>query len=163
LIELGHRRISLVCRRQRRLPHPGAPERAFLDELVAHGIPTGTFNLPGWEESEKGFVTLLDSLFGATPPTALILDETFLYNAAFHYLAKRGLRVPQDVSLICTDDNPDFAWCEPSVAHIRWDYRPVVRRVVRWAANVSHGKDDQRQTLTKAEFVAGGTIGPVAK
>jgi hypothetical protein len=25
---------------------------------------------------------------------------------------------------------------------------------------VSHGKDDRRQTLTKAEFVAGGTIGP---
>jgi hypothetical protein len=35
------------------------------------------------------------------------------------------------------------------------------RRVVRWAANVSHGKDDRQQTLTKAEFVAGGTIGPV--
>jgi DNA-binding LacI/PurR family transcriptional regulator len=128
--------------------------------LAAHGIPTGAFNLPDWEESKTGFVTLLDSLFGATPPTALILDESFLFNAAFHYLAKRGLRVPQDVSLVCTDDDSDFAWCEPSVAHIRWDYRPVVRRVVRWAANVSHGKDDRRQTLTKAEFVAGGTIGP---
>lgn len=160
LIGLGHRRISLVCRRQRRLPQPGHPERAFLDELAAHGIPTGPFNLPDWEESKTGFVTLLDSLFGATPPTALILDESFLFNAAFHYLAKRGLRVPQDVSLVCTDDDSDFAWCEPSVAHIRWDYRPVVRRVVRWAANVSHGKDDRRQTLTKAEFVAGGTIGP---
>ncbi len=161
LIELGHRRISLMCRRHRRLPQPGLPEQAFLNELAAHGIPTGTFNLPDWEESKKGFVTLLDSLFGATPPTALIIEETFLFNAAFHYLAKRGLRVPQDVSLVCTDDNPDFAWCEPSVTHIRWDYRPVVRRVVRWAANVSHGKDDRQQTLTHAEFVAGSTIGPV--
>ena len=160
LIELGHRRISLVCRRQRRLPQPGPPERAFLNVLAAHGIPTGDFNLPDWEESKKGFVKLLDSLFGATPPTALILEETFLFNAAFHYLAKRGLRVPQDVSLVCTDEDPDFTWCEPSVAHIRWDHRPVVRRVVRWAANVSHGKDDRRQTLTKAEFVVGGTIGP---
>ncbi len=160
LIELGHRRISLVCRRQRRLPQPGPPERAFLDELVAHGILTGDFNLPDWEESKKGFVTLLDSLFGTTPPTALILEETFLYNAAHHFLAGRGLRVPKDVSLVCTDHDPDAAWCEPSVAHIRWDYRPVVRRVVRWAANISHGKQDLRQTLTKAEFVDGGTIGP---
>jgi hypothetical protein len=39
----------------------------------------------------------------------------------------------------------------------------VVRRIVRWAANVSQGKRDLRQTLTKAEFVAGGTIGPVKK
>jgi hypothetical protein len=163
LIGLGHRLISLVCRRLRRLPQPGHSERAFLNAMAAHGIPTGAFNLPDWEESKKGFVMLLDSLFGATPPTALILQETFLYTAAFHYLAKRGLRVPQDVSLICTDDNTDFVWCEPSVAHIRWDYRPVVRRVVRWAANVSHDKDDRRQTLTKAEFVEGGTIGPAPK
>jgi len=36
----------------------------------------------------------------------------------------------------------------------------VVRRVVRWAANVANGHPDTRQTLTKAEFVEGGTIGP---
>ncbi|MCX6877729.1 MAG: substrate-binding domain-containing protein [Verrucomicrobia bacterium] len=161
LIGLGHRRISLLCRGQRRLPQPGLPERAFLDELAAHGIKSGTYNLPDWQESKEGFRTLLDSLFGVTPPTALILDEPFLFNAAFHYLAKQGLRVPQDISLVCTDDAPDFAWCEPSVAHIRWDYRPVVRRIVRWAANVSRGRPDLRQTLTKAEFVPGGTIGPV--
>ena len=35
------------------------------------------------------------------------------------------------------------------------------RRIVRWADNVARGKDDRRQTLTKAEFVEGGTIGPV--
>ena len=37
----------------------------------------------------------------------------------------------------------------------------MVRRVVRWVENVAKGKDDQRQTLTKIEFVKGGTIGPV--
>jgi hypothetical protein len=161
LIGLGHRKISLLCRRQRRLPQPGLSERAFLNELAAHGVPTGAFNLPDWEETRKGFGALMDSLFAATPPTALILDEPFLFNAAFHYLAKRKLRVPQDVSLVCTDDDPMFAWCEPSVAHIRWDSRPVLRRVVRWVDNVSRGKEDRRQTPTKAEFVEGGTIGPV--
>ena len=65
------------------------------------------------------------------------------------------------VSLFCSDPDPAFAWCEPTISHIAWDSRPVVRRVVRWAANVSHGRDDRRQTLTKAEFVEGGTVGPV--
>jgi hypothetical protein len=37
----------------------------------------------------------------------------------------------------------------------------VVRRVVRWADNVARGKEDRRQTLTKMEFIEGGTIGPV--
>ena len=84
------------------------------------------------------------------------------YIAALQFCANRGLRVPQDVSLICTDADPTFAWCQPSVAHIRWDSRPVVRRIVRWAANVSCGQEDLRQTLTPAEFVPGGTIGPAA-
>ena len=47
------------------------------------------------------------------------------------------------------------------VSHIRWDSGPVVNRVVQWAHHVAHGKTDRRQTLTKAEFVRGGTIGPV--
>ena len=159
LIALGHRRVSFLCRREVRLPQPLQSVRAFLGELESAGIATGAFNLPDWEESREGFEHLLDSLFSATPPTALILDEPFLYNAGFHYLAQRGLRVPQDVSLVCTDGDPGFDWCQPSIAHIRWDYRPVQRRVVRWANNVSHGKEDLRQNYTKAEFVEGGTIG----
>lgn len=163
LIGLGHRRISLLCRRQRRQPQPGQPERAYLDTLEAAGIQTGEFHLPEWEESQAGFQQKLESLFRNTPPTALILDEPILYHAAFHYLARRQLRVPEDVSLVCTDHDPGFAWCRPSVAHIRWDYRPVVRRVVRWIHDVARGKDDRRQTLTKAEFIEGGTIGPAPK
>ncbi len=34
---------------------------------------------------------------------------------------------------------------------------------VRWVNNVALGKDDRSQTLTKAEFVEGGTVGPAAK
>lgn len=160
LLAIGHRRISFLCRRQLRLPQPVLAVRTFLGELEAAGVATGAFNMPDWEESKKDFGKLLESLFRSTPPTALILDEPFLYHAAHHHLAGWGLRVPQDVSLICTDAAPDFAWCQPSVAHICWDYRMVIRRIVRWANNVARGKNDRRQTFTKAEFVEGGTIGP---
>lgn len=160
LLELGHRRITLLCREQRRLPLPGRLEQAFLDELISAGIQTSKFHLPDWDESKKGFSTILESLFGPTPPTALIVDEPFLFNAAYFFLSKRGLRIPEDVSLVCTDSDPVFAWCQPSVAHIQWEYRPVARRVVRWVNNVSRGLNDRRQTLTKAEFIEGGTIGP---
>ena len=162
LIELGHRRIALLCREERRLPAPGATERAFLATLEEHGIPTGDFNLPNWEDSKDGFQKLLDELFRVTPPTALLVDETHLFSATQQFLARRKLQVPEDVSLVCSDPNPDFTWCEPSIAHIRWDPRPVIRRIVRWAANVSRGKPDVRQSLVPAEFVAGGTIGPAA-
>jgi DNA-binding LacI/PurR family transcriptional regulator len=143
------------------LPIPGKAERAILDEMAAHGITTGAFNLPDWEETSGGFHACLRELFRHTPPTALIIEEASFFVAALQFLGRRGLQVPEDVSLVCTDADPAFTWCEPAITHIRWEGRPVVQRAVRWAANVSHGRDDRRQTLTKAEFVEGGTVGPV--
>ena len=163
LIRLGHRRIVMLVRPRRRLPKPGAPERAFLAELAAHDLPVSDYNLPGWEESIQGFHTCLDSLFRVTPPTAMIIDEVPLFAATQQFLAQRRLRVPEDISLVSTDADPSFDWCQPSISHIRWDSRPVVRRVVRWVADVSCNKPDLRQTFTVAEFVPGGTIGPVAR
>ena len=160
LIRQGHRRIVLMVRPRRRLPEPGAPEKAFLAELAAHGLMVGDYNLPAWEETPKDFHRCLEELFRVTPPTAMIIDETPFFFATKQFLARRGLRVPEDVSLIATDPNPTFHWCRPSIAHITWESGPLVKRIVRWAANVSDGIDDRRQTLTKAEFVEGGTIGP---
>lgn len=163
LVKLGHRRIVLVVQRVRRLPRPGRSERAFLDELKVHGIPVSDYNLPDWEETADGLRELLESLFRVTPPTAMIIDEAPLFAAVQQFLAERGLRVPHQVSLICTDGDPTFVWCKPAISHIRWDAGPVLRRIVRWAANVSIGRRDVSQTLCAAEFVAGGTIGPCAK
>jgi hypothetical protein len=52
---------------------------------------------------------------------------------------------------------------EPSVAHIHWSFQPIARRVAQWLENIASGKDDRRQTLLRAKFVDGGTIGPMAK
>ena len=163
LISLGHKRISLLCDRPHRLPRPAKNQRLFLEELKVAGIQTNQFNLPDWEPTRKGFTTQLERMFHHTPPTALILDEPHIYSAALHFLAERGLRVPHDVSLICTDPDRSFIWSDPSVSHIRWDHRPVVRRVVQWVNNVAIGKNDRRKSFTKATFVEGGTIGAAPK
>lgn len=149
----------LLTRTPRRIPEPGLVERAFLAALAAHGIPSGSYNLPDWEENALSFHARLDALFRVTPPTALILDEVPFFMAAMHFCASRGIRVTDDVSLVCTDPDPTFDWFVPSVAHIRWEATPLVRRALRWADNISRGKDDRRQTETRAEFIAGGTLG----
>lgn len=163
LVALGHRRIVWLTRRIRRLPKPGEAEQAFLEELAAHGITPGSYNLPDWEETTDGLHACLDSLFRTTPPTAIIGDEPPFYLAAQHYISSRGLSVPGDVSLACTDGDPYFDWCQPSVAHIRWDHHLLVRRIVKWAGNVSRGRGDKRHAFIKAEFIPGGTIGRVSR
>lgn len=161
LIALGHRRIVLLCRKIRRLPQPGLSETVFLDTLRRHSCKVGDYNLPDWEETNVGFQDCLRSLFRATPPTALIVDEVPYFVAAMQFLLARGLRVPADVSIISTDDDIAFSHCHPPIACMTWDHRPVVRRLVQWAANVSRGKPDFTQTLTPAKFIPGGTVAAV--
>jgi DNA-binding LacI/PurR family transcriptional regulator len=163
LVELEHRRIVLMTRPDRRAPGPGRFERQFLETLARYGIHTGSFNLPDWEDDPKDFTKCLDALFSYTPPTALILDQSHLYFAAQQHLAQRGLLVPRDVSLICNDWDIVFRWSAPSVTYIRWDSARLIRHARRWAANLARGRTQQKKSVVEAEFMEGGTIGPVPK
>ena len=163
LIELEHRRIVLVIPTPTLTPTLGRIEHRFFKTLEEAGIEASRFNLPNWEYSPTGFRKCLDSLFAHTPPTALIIDTTETFHAAKDYLARQGVLAPGDISLVCCDWDPQFSWHKPGISHVRWDHRPIVRRIVDWTNNVALRKEDRRQTLTKAEFVEGGTIGPAPK
>ena len=120
------------------------------------GLPAD-YNLPEWEETPKGFCELLERLFLHSPPTALIVDESARYIAAAEFLARRGINVPRQVSLVSTDDDPALAWCHPGIAHMRWDNRLIVR----WVNAVRKGNPDRKIINFPTEFVPGGSIGPV--
>lgn len=161
LIDLGHRRMVMLARKVRRVPKPGHFEQAFLDQLATHDIPVSqAYNLPDWEDDQKGFHQVIESLFSLTPPTALIIGELELFYAAHTYLSQRGILAPRDISLICDDPHPAFEWCQPSVAHISWNSSNWSRRITEWADHVARGQSDLRQNFTKSTFVRGGTIGP---
>jgi len=162
LIDLGHRRIILIIRKYQREPISTSAQ-AFLDVLNSNGIQSSDFNLPDWEETGEGFNQLLKSIFKITPPTAIITDEPFQYLAAHHFMVNRGIQIPKHLSLICSDYDPIFKWCMPSVSHITFSNKPLLRRINDWAQNIKNQKTDLRQTILKATFVPGETIGPPTK
>ena len=161
LVALGHQRVVMLSREDRRKPILGQFEQMFLSQLQEHGIPTGSFNLPDWGDSPQELQRVLTSLFRYTPPTALIIDDTRLFFAAMQHLARLGFVAPEQVSIACTDHNPNFEWCLPPITHITWDAGPIVQRVLKWADNVSRGKEDLRRITKNARLVIAGTIGPV--
>lgn len=161
LVDLGHRRIVMMVREERRKPEPGILERNYLAELKALGVPTGQYNLPDWNNQPGSFQKCLESLFRHTPPTALILDEPALFFAAQQFLTRQRLSVPDDVSMIALDDHPALEWFEPMVTHLYIDSNRWVRPVVDWVGKVARGTNDRHETLVKPKLVKGGTIGPV--
>jgi len=154
LIELGHRRIVLLTRGTAKPPF-------FLQELESHGIPTGPYNLPDCGVDAKTFHRSLTALFSATPPTALIIDTLKTCIAAQLHLSRMGILAPRDVSIVCVDSFAERELWTPPLSRIRWDQDAIVKRITRWVNAVASGKGDKRRVHIPAEFVEGGTIGPV--
>ena len=60
VLKQGHQCNVRVAAPSPMLPVPGAPERAFFEELENNGIQTGRFNLPVWQETIDSLHTLID-------------------------------------------------------------------------------------------------------
>jgi DNA-binding LacI/PurR family transcriptional regulator len=162
LIDLGHRRITLLCPRERRVPCLSVIERGLQEELALRNIPFGDFNVPDWEQTPEGLEGLLEALFRMTPPTAIQVSFPCLAIGVLAFLSRRGLRVPEDVSLICEHTDQTLAWYRPEIAHFTCDLDVILRRVVRWVAAVAQGRVDLRQISCPGVFHPGGSVMPTS-
>lgn len=163
LYALGHRRIVFITPAEWRGLALARIIRTFTEELTAHGIDPSPYHVPDWEETPEGIQALLASLFFVTPPTALIIADAKWVIGVLSFLAERGLRVPAQVSVICSGFEPSLVWHHPPLAHFPWNTDLLVRRIVRWVGAVTRGQADRKLIVYPAEFEPGGSIGPARK
>lgn len=164
LLGLGHRRIVfLISRSIQRSSGLGLTERSFVEELASAGIAVSDYHLPQWEESPEAYRACLEYLFRHTPPTALIIEESAFLVAAIQFCGDRGIGIPRDVSIMCLEEAKSFAMSLPSICHMRWDNRPLVRRILSWADHIAQGQEDCKQLSIPIELVEVGTLGPVPR
>ncbi|AAZ56823.1 LacI family DNA-binding transcriptional regulator [Thermobifida fusca] len=131
LIELGHRRIGFVA---------GRPElwcsRARLDGYRA-GLETAGIEVdpeliaPGEFNYESGF-RAGERLFDLDdPPTAVFAASDQMALGVYEALRQRGLRVPDDVSVVGFDDLPQARWSSPPLTTVRQPLDDMGRLAVR--------------------------------
>lgn len=122
LINLGHRRIAMLA----------GPSKVFtsrdrlagyLDVLQKNGIPIDD-NLikEGMYEEDGGFQFAKELLSCMPPPTAIVAANLSIAIGALRALRESGLRVPEDVGLVCIDDLPQAALIYPFLTV--WAQRP---------------------------------------
>ena len=162
LLELGHRRIALICSRNERAGavSPNHAVGAALAELAGRGVKISPYNLPEWDETPAGLQAVLQSLFRVTPPTAMMIMRPTWATGALSFLATRGLRVPQQVSIVGYGLEALNPWHVPVLAYLRADDMPVVRRTVRWVRQVARGIVTPRKYEYPGVFVDGPSMGP---
>jgi DNA-binding LacI/PurR family transcriptional regulator len=107
LVGLGHRRIGFVSwpigalsNRQERL-------QGYAETLADAGIAVDSrlirYAAEGWSD---GVAQTLDLLVGPDPPTAILSAASMLNLQVLAAIKRRGLRVPDDISVVGYDDSP---------------------------------------------------------
>jgi LacI family transcriptional regulator len=104
LASFGHRRIAFICGH----PESDAAEQryeGYLSSLERLGIPfdpalvaEGTFDFASGQEAAEAFLGL------SALPTAIVAASDLMALGAIEIIQLRGLRVPQDISVVGFDD-----------------------------------------------------------
>ncbi|GAB1640297.1 LacI family DNA-binding transcriptional regulator [Krasilnikovia sp. MM14-A1259] len=119
LTSLGHRRIGLVagpkhmlCSRARLDGYRAALEAAGADVDDAL-VRTGDFL------HASGFAGGLALLDLPRPPTAIFASSDTMALGVIEAARRRGLRVPDDLSVVGFDDLPESCWASPPLTTVR--------------------------------------------
>jgi DNA-binding LacI/PurR family transcriptional regulator len=118
LIDLGHRRVGVIAQeavwsgRARLAGYRAAMQDAGLvvDECM---VCRDEFTAAGGRAQARRLLALPD------PPTAIVAGNDGQAFGVLQALAERGLRAPDDVSVIGFDDVPVASWATPALTTIR--------------------------------------------
>ncbi|RKN51202.1 LacI family DNA-binding transcriptional regulator [Micromonospora endolithica] len=140
LLGLGHRRIGfiagppqLMCSRARLDGYRAALETAGLgvdDQLICQG----NFY------HEAGFAGGNHLLGLADPPTAIFASSDQMALGVYEAVRRRGLRVPDDVSVVGFDDLPEVRWCSPPLTTVRQPLAEMGMLAARTVLRLAQGE-----------------------
>jgi LacI family transcriptional regulator len=140
LISLGHRRIGLVegprnllCSRARLDGYRAALESAGL-QVDRQLIEPGDFR------HESGFASGQRLLDRNDPPTAIFASSDQMALGVYEAARLRGLRVPDDLSVIGFDDLPEARWSAPPLTTVRQPLADMGGLAARTVLRLSRGE-----------------------
>ncbi|WP_367320129.1 LacI family DNA-binding transcriptional regulator [Streptomyces sp. HUAS ZL42] len=140
LLSLGHKRIAVVAGHRRKMcsnarvaGYRSALASAGLlhrPEYVRHG---------GFDEAvaRRRMGELLDL---PEPPTAVFVCSDRMALGVYEALAERGLRVPDDISVIGFDDLPEARWASPALTTVRQPLGEMAATALRILVRMMDGE-----------------------
>jgi LacI family transcriptional regulator len=157
LIGLGHRRIGFIVGRP---DTTSGRERlsGYVRALREASIPMdNTLIHAGHFEPETGAASCRKLLALSAPPSAIFVANHEATLGALQVIAERGLSIPDDLSLLCYEDMPWFAWHRPAISIVDNGARDLanlaVDRLLHRIEAKGNGADGVREYRVGARLV----------
>lgn len=159
LWRLGHRRICLLAP-QTRFGGDVYGEEGFRSAIIQLGRGLVPADIRRHNGSVGSIQRILDACRGGpSAPTAFLVAKAMHALTAMTHLIYRGISVPQEVSLVCRDDDEFMHQVVPSMAHYRVDWSLHARRCVRMLIQLATaGYLKRQERMQMAQFIHGETV-----
>lgn len=163
LFQLGHRRIALLTGSTAVYP-ARARLRGYEQFFASRGLPMEDSMVNTNNFSEEGSFVETSILLGlARPPTAIVLGGISMLAGAMRAISARGLRIPQDLSLVGSGDSDLAMLATPSISVVRWNYLEIGRTGARLLLSRLRGPPpaEPRRIIVPTEYVIRGSCAGV--
>ncbi|MEV5311352.1 MULTISPECIES: LacI family DNA-binding transcriptional regulator [unclassified Streptomyces] len=149
LLSLGHERIAVITGRRRTMCS-GARLAGYRSALASAGLPHRPEYLrhAGFDEAvaRHRMAELLDL---PEPPTAVFVCSDRMALGVYEAVAERGLRIPDDVSVVGFDDLPEARWAAPALTTVRQPLAEMAATALRLLVRMMDG---ERPESTRTEL-----------
>ena len=165
LLAKGHRRLAFVAYDLRRAGEEDS-RRGFHEAFAAHrGTPAVPRVIERPDGDANALCRQLDGVLNsAQRPTAFVISHTHHYATVATHLAIRGLRVPDDVSLICRSEDLFLQFLRPTPVFYRANMDLSARLLFDLVRHAIDGTaKPSAQRLLVPEMVTGESVGPPPK
>lgn len=157
LLGLGHRRILHIAGP---LDTADAQHRevAWRESIHAAGAPTGELMLGDWS-ADFGFEVGARRDLGRTTAVFSANDQMAL--GLIHGLWTRGIRVPDDISVVGFDDLPESAHFIPPLTTVRQDFEALGSVILATLMANLHGERPREAGVIPAILIVRRSTSPV--
>lgn len=158
LIDAGHRRIAHLAGPQEWLD---AQQRlaGWRAELAESGLPHITPMEGNWT-AESGYKNGL-AFADTRQATAVFVANDQMALGFMRALQERGLKVPEDVSVVGFDDQPEAAYFLPPLTSIRQDFQGLGRRCMQLLLSIIEERPFQASAFVAPELVVRASSAPL--
>jgi DNA-binding LacI/PurR family transcriptional regulator len=137
-LRLGHRRIAFITHAQGAAGDM-ASEVGFMEGVHSFSQTDAAGKIVHHGQGKEAVRNSLRLLMERpAPPTALLINNSYLYLTVFSILTQRGYRVPRDVSLLSRDADTFLSYVDPEPACYVEDPHVFARKLARIADKLSH-------------------------
>lgn len=154
LIDNGHRKIAIV-EGQEGFKSTHERKEGYLEALMDNNVSiTKSFIVKGNYDLESGYRAMKELLSLEDVPTAVFCSNDDMAVGAMKALGEKGIRVPEDMSLIGFDDNVFSSYLTPALTTIKRPIEKISQEGALKLIQLIEGKEVSKETIyLKTELV----------